>query len=94
MSGREVDEAEGRMWAEAKGFPYFETSAQTGDNVQEMFDILLHNTVEAVVTGNRPRLGPGLSDLPYTPEQVAIVSKIRSCKGSHQMLGLNHSCSK
>lgn len=94
LGGREVDEAEGRMWAEAKGFQYFETSALTGKNVQEMFDILFHCTVEVAVSGCQPRLGAGLPDLPYTSEQVALVSKIRRCKDSYQMLGVNKICSK
>uniref|UniRef100_A0A6U4WUR2 Uncharacterized protein n=1 Tax=Neobodo designis TaxID=312471 RepID=A0A6U4WUR2_NEODS len=33
QSKRVVTEAEGRRWASAKGFTYFETSAQTGQNV-------------------------------------------------------------
>lgn len=89
-----MKETEGRMWAEAKGFPYFETSAQTGENVQKMFDVLFHHTVEAAVTGHQPISGAGLQDLPYTPEQVTLVSKIRRCKDSHQMLGLNNTFSK
>ncbi|KAJ8796223.1 hypothetical protein J1605_018020, partial [Eschrichtius robustus] len=32
-----VDESEGRLWAESKGFLYFETSAQTGEGISEMF---------------------------------------------------------
>ena len=36
---REVTESEGRLWAETKGFLYFETSAQTGQNVVEMFHV-------------------------------------------------------
>lgn len=92
LGRRQVDASEGRLWAEAKGFPYFETSALTGDNVQEMFDILFHSTVDTVLTGSRP--GLSLPDLPYTPEQVAIVSRIRHCKDSYQMLGLSRNCSK
>ena len=36
---RQVDEAEGRLWADAKGYYYFETSAQTGDGINEMFQV-------------------------------------------------------
>lgn len=36
---REVTESEGKLWAETKGFLYFETSAQTGQNVVEMFEV-------------------------------------------------------
>ncbi|XP_033618991.1 dnaJ homolog subfamily C member 27 isoform X2 [Fukomys damarensis] len=32
-----VSESEGRLWAESKGFLYFETSAQTGEGINEMF---------------------------------------------------------
>ncbi|NXL98542.1 DJC27 protein, partial [Tyrannus savana] len=34
---RSVDESEGRLWAESRGFLYFETSAQTGEGINEMF---------------------------------------------------------
>lgn len=34
-----IDESEGRLWAESKGFLYFETSAQTGEGINEMFQV-------------------------------------------------------
>ena len=37
---RKVDKAEGRLWAETRGFLYFETSAQTGENITEMFQVI------------------------------------------------------
>lgn len=37
-----VDESEGRLWAESKGFLYFETSAQTGEGISEMFQVSRH----------------------------------------------------
>lgn len=39
---RVVEEAEARVWAETKGYHYFETSAQTGEGVSEMFQVCLH----------------------------------------------------
>lgn len=36
---RVVDESEGRLWADSKGFHYFETSAQTGEGIPEMFQV-------------------------------------------------------
>lgn len=36
---RSVDESEGRLWAESRGFLYFETSAQTGEGINEMFQV-------------------------------------------------------
>ncbi|XP_060789524.1 dnaJ homolog subfamily C member 27 isoform X3 [Neoarius graeffei] len=38
---RVVDESEGRLWAESRGFQYFETSAQSGEGISEMFQRLL-----------------------------------------------------
>ena len=34
-----MDKSEGRLWAETRGFLYFETSAQTGENITEMFQV-------------------------------------------------------
>lgn len=42
---RSVDESEGRLWAESKGFLYFETSAQTGEGINEMFQVTQHFVV-------------------------------------------------
>lgn len=36
---RVVDESEGRLWAESRGFHYFETSAQSGEGISEMFQV-------------------------------------------------------
>ena len=92
LGKRKVDEAEGRLWAEAKGFPYFETSAQTGKNVQEMFELLIHQVAEVSAGATEP--GKMALDLAYTREQAALVSKIRSCEDNYKMLGLTQSCSK
>ncbi|KAG9347237.1 hypothetical protein JZ751_004804, partial [Albula glossodonta] len=36
---RVVDESKGRLWAESRGFHYFETSAQSGEGISEMFQV-------------------------------------------------------
>ena len=36
---REVDEMEARLWAELHGFTYFETSANNGLGVTDMFQV-------------------------------------------------------
>ena len=44
------------------------------------------------VEGRKP---PGKNfDLGYTPEQVALVTRIRSCTSSHEVLGLSEHCSR
>ena len=50
-----VDETEGRLWADSHGFHYFETSAQTGEGIGDMFQvrvtsglILIHESVSGL----------------------------------------------
>lgn len=45
---RVVTEKEGRQWAQARGFPYFETSASSGQNVKEAFDSLFQRVLEKI----------------------------------------------
>jgi GTPase SAR1 family protein len=42
---RAVSEDEGVAWAKARGFEYYETSAQTGANIAEAFHSLFHQVV-------------------------------------------------
>lgn len=42
---RKVDEYEGRIWAETRGYSYFETSALSGQGIQDMYEVRLHGTV-------------------------------------------------
>ncbi|EAN85617.1 putative ras-related GTP-binding protein [Trypanosoma cruzi] len=44
---RVVSEADGRRWAEAHGYKYFETSACTGLHVTEMLETLFNDVVAA-----------------------------------------------
>mmetsp|Transcript_16802 Transcript_16802/g.65629 ORF Transcript_16802/g.65629 Transcript_16802/m.65629 type:complete len:209 (+) Transcript_16802:262-888(+) len=43
---REVEEEEGRKFAEEHGLTFFETSAKTSHNVDEVFDVLGRNLLE------------------------------------------------
>mmetsp|Transcript_30494 Transcript_30494/g.49329 ORF Transcript_30494/g.49329 Transcript_30494/m.49329 type:complete len:185 (-) Transcript_30494:790-1344(-) len=52
LKKRAVTEKEGRAWAASKGYQYFETSANTGDNVNTMFQNLFTAVVERI-TGKR-----------------------------------------
>jgi hypothetical protein len=56
-----IDESEGRLWAESKGFLYFETSAQTGEGINEMFQVTRH----FVVLGFMSRLAMPTFSLNY-----------------------------
>jgi DnaJ family protein C protein 27 len=49
---RVVSEEEGRKYASARGLGYFETSAQSGANINEMFDYLFRATVKKIKLAN------------------------------------------
>jgi len=87
LGRRKVDESEGRLWAETRGFLYFETSAQTGENITEVFQALLSSVVSTVTSGDHT--GPTPLNLGYTSEQASLVQRVRACKDSHDILGVS-----
>jgi DnaJ family protein C protein 27 len=48
---RTVTEQEGVSWAQSRGLRYFETSASSGQNIQEVFDSLFGNVVAKLGNG-------------------------------------------
>ncbi|XP_072175910.1 dnaJ homolog subfamily C member 27-like [Diadema setosum] len=91
-SQRVVDESEGRLWADDKGFRYFETSALTGDGIQDMFAALFQGLVTAFENGGRvERIATTLG---YTKEQVEAIQKLKNSKDDYQKLGLPPNASK
>ena len=50
-SKRAVTRREGEMWAAGNGFEYFETSAKTGEGVEDVFNFLFTSVVK-VMAGN------------------------------------------
>ncbi|XP_064597313.1 dnaJ homolog subfamily C member 27-like [Liolophura sinensis] len=89
---RVVDETEGRVWADTKGFHYFETSAQTGEGITEMFQVLFDGVVSAVENGGRKL--PYQTQLGYTKEQIEAIQKLKNSKTDHDKLGLLPGASK
>uniref|UniRef100_A0A8W8NR41 J domain-containing protein n=1 Tax=Magallana gigas TaxID=29159 RepID=A0A8W8NR41_MAGGI len=83
---RVVDEAEARIWAETKGYHYFETSAQTGEGVSEMFQTLFESVVMAFENGGK-RV-PVQTTLGYSKEQADAIQKLRNAKNDYERLGL------
>ena len=57
-----------------------------------MFELLVQRVAEVAVGGAKP--GKAALDLAYTPEQAALVAKIRSCQDNYQILGLTRNCSR
>nr|XP_044627995.1 dnaJ homolog subfamily C member 27 isoform X2 [Equus asinus] len=81
-----VDESEGRLWAESKGFLYFETSAQTGEGINEMFQTFYVSIVDLCENGGkRPITNSSAS---FTKEQADTIRRIRNSKDSWDMLGV------
>eukprot|EP00794_Sanderia_malayensis_P012153 gene12153-13407_t len=86
ISSRKVNESEGRLWAESKGFLYFETSAQSGDGIQDMFKILFGAMVHTIEHGGKPKLGS--MALGYTKEHIEAIRQLKNGKDNFDRLGL------
>ncbi|PWA13797.1 hypothetical protein CCH79_00016910, partial [Gambusia affinis] len=76
---RVVDEGEGRLWAESRGFHYFETSAQSGEGINEMFQAFFSSITDMCENGGKR---------PVSEEQADTVRRIRNSKDSWDMLGV------
>lgn len=87
-----IDESEGRLWAESKGFLYFETSAQTGEGINEMFQTFYVSIVDLCENGGkRPTANNSAS---FTKEQADTIRRIRNSKDSWDMLGVRPGASR
>ncbi|XP_043918330.1 dnaJ homolog subfamily C member 27 [Protopterus annectens] len=83
---RIVDESEGRLWAESKGFYYFETSAQSGEGINEMFQAFFSAIADMCENGGkRPATAVNVG---FTKEQADAIRRIRNSKDSWDMLGV------
>jgi len=87
---RVVDRTDGQLWADAHGFQYFETSAQTGDGVQEVFQALFEGVVTVVENGGRIQT----VQLGYTKDQVDAIYLLKNAKDNYERLGLTSSATK
>lgn len=83
---RAVEEAEGRLWADSHSFHYFETSAQTGEGINDMFQTLFEGVVTTIENGGKKQ--PFQTQLGYTKEQIDIIQRLKSSKNDYERLGL------
>uniref|UniRef100_A0A672R6B3 DnaJ homolog subfamily C member 27-like n=1 Tax=Sinocyclocheilus grahami TaxID=75366 RepID=A0A672R6B3_SINGR len=83
---RVVDESEGKLWAESRGFHYFETSAQSGEGINEMFQAFFSSITDMCENGGkRPTSEVNVG---FTKEQADTIRRIRNSKDSWDMLGV------
>ncbi|KAM5316996.1 dnaJ homolog subfamily C member 27 isoform 1-T1 [Glossophaga mutica] len=87
-----VDESEGRLWAESRGFLYFETSAQTGEGINEMFQTFYTAIVDLCESGGKRPITN--SSAGFTKEQADTIRRIRNSKDSWDMLGVKPGASR
>ncbi|NXD46457.1 DJC27 protein, partial [Copsychus sechellarum] len=99
---RVVDESEGRLWAESRGFLYWETSAQSGEGIQEMFQAFHAALLELCENGGkRPPGGAGFGSgagagagAGFSREQADAIRRIRASKDSWDTLGIKPGASR
>ncbi|XP_023219855.1 dnaJ homolog subfamily C member 27-like [Centruroides sculpturatus] len=88
---REINEHEGQLWAEYHGFPYFETSALTGEGIPEMFQFFIDNMLHILKEGKPLVYG---SRLGYSREQLEAIHRLQWSKNNYERLGLIQGASK
>ncbi|XP_071963077.1 dnaJ homolog subfamily C member 27-like [Antedon mediterranea] len=91
-SKRVVDELEGQLWADSKGFLYFEMSACSGEGINEMFNKLFDGVVVAFENGGRVKRIE--TTLGYTKEQVEAVKCLKNGRNDFERLGIKAGSSK
>lgn len=85
---RVVEEAEGQLWANSHGFYYFETSAQTGEGINDMFQTLFKAVLTAIENGGKPVQLNASTNVGYTKEQAEAIQRLKTAKDNYERLGL------
>lgn len=88
---REVNKHDGQLWADFHGFPYFETSALTGDGISNMFHFFTSNILKILEEG-KPLVHE--SRLGYNREQLEAIHRLQWSKNSYEKLGLFYGASR
>uniref|UniRef100_A0A2K5IJW8 DnaJ homolog subfamily C member 27 n=1 Tax=Colobus angolensis palliatus TaxID=336983 RepID=A0A2K5IJW8_COLAP len=87
-----IDCTKHRCVDESEGFLYFETSAQTGEGINEMFQTFYVSIVDLRENGGKcPTTNSSAS---FTKEQADAIRRIRNSKDSWDMLGVKRGASR
>ena len=89
---RVVDENTGRVWANNCGFYYFETSAQTGDGVNKMFQTLFEEVIKTIENGGKA--ARVTTTVGYSKEQAEAIQRLVKAKDNYERLGLHYGASR
>ncbi|CAF0820430.1 unnamed protein product [Brachionus calyciflorus] len=87
---RVVDEGDARIWALTKGFHYFETSASSAAGVNEMFETLLNEIINAFENGGKPIQ----TQTSLSKDQIDAIQRLKNSKDNYERLGLKFGCTK
>jgi DnaJ family protein C protein 27 len=80
------------LWADAKGFHFFETSAQNGDGITEAFQCVFENVMLALENGGKRQ--PIKTQLGYSKEQAEAIQRLKTAKDNYDRLGLQPGATK
>eukprot|EP01147_Barroeca_monosierra_P003546 gene3546-6158_t len=86
-SNREVLTAEAEFWAHSRGFYFYETSAKTGYNIDEMFHQLL-DTVFHASSSQLPPTQLNCTTPQYLKEDVEAITRVLFAKTDYAVLNL------
>lgn len=89
-ASRVVSEGEARLWAESRSMRYFEASASSGANVDELFSSLFQAALKRKLHGLTKN---DIISASYTEDQLLAVTRIIACKTNYERLGLDPTCS-
>lgn len=91
-SSRYISFKQGHQWAQQNNCCYFETSAQTGDGVVQVFETVFKMLVQVLETGKRPEVFT--QTIGYTKEQVDTINRLKDCKDNYCRLGLTRGATR
>ena len=91
LSKQVVDLIEAKLWADHKGFQFFETSAANGKGINQLFDCIFENLVERHEKGVSKVQN---NKIEYTMEQAEAILRIRNGRDNYEKLSLHRTATR
>ena len=86
LENREVSEEEGKILANALGLKYIETSAKTGQNIDQLFYILTEDILKMEQEKNNNNYKPPLKIYDENDFYINLINQIKEEKSNNQKL--------